>query len=195
MTTIPIDIPVRLDCLPLNSLHNLHAMILENPVVLYMIEQDLEFKRTPLVHHYIWLYHNYARARVDLTTASTLSSVAIQRWSNHLATMRFEILQLLVLAEYRKYFERCIPIDIFQSLLRTTLLLLPKVLWEEYLSNMDKRVSFEHEDPTIVPSPSDSNDHVNRIPTTPTVPTPVQSPRPVPPPIHRRSRMSALDFA
>ena len=189
---IPIDIPIRLDHLPLNSLHNLYAVILENLVALYVIKQDPEFKRAPLVHHYIQLYYNYARARVDLTTTSTLSSITIQRWSNCLAAMQFEILQLLVLAEYGKYFERCIPIDILQSLLRTTLLLLPEVLWEEYLSN--EGGTFKLTDPTILPSPSDSNNNVDSIPTVPMVPTPVQSPHPVPPPIRRRPGMSALDF-
>jgi len=117
MTFIPAVIPVRLNHLPLNGVHNLYAAILENPVALYAIEQDQEFKETPLVHHYIRLYHNYARGRVDLISASTLSSIALQRWSNRLAAMRFEILQLLVLAEYGRFFERCIPHDIFQLLL------------------------------------------------------------------------------
>ena len=77
MTPIPINIPIHLDHLPLNGLHNLYAAILENLVALYTIEQDPEFKRAPLVHHYIWLYHNYVHTRVDLTTAFTLSSVAL----------------------------------------------------------------------------------------------------------------------
>jgi len=179
MTPIPIDIPICLDRLPLNGLPNLYAAILENPVALYVIKQDPEFKRTPLVHHYIQLYHNYARARVDLTTTSTLFSIALQRWSNCLATMRFEILQLLVLAEYRKYFERCIPIDIFQSLLWKTLLLLPEVLREEYLSNE----TFAPMDPTIRPSHADSDNNVDSIPATPAVPTLAQSPHPIPPPV------------
>jgi len=184
---IPAHIPVRLSRLPLNGTHNLFAAILENPVALFAIEQDPEYRTTPLVHHYIRLYHNYACARVDLTTASTLSSIALQRWSNRLATMRFEILQLLMLVEYGKYIEKCVPAEILQSLLRTTLLLLPDVYREEYLSNEDGRITFEHADPSIVPSPSDSTNQVDSIPTAPAVPTPAQSPRPVPPPLRRRS--------
>jgi len=193
-STIPTVIPIRLDCLPLNGIHNLYAVILENPVALFAIEQDPDYKRTPLVHHYIWLYHNYVRARVDLTTTSTLSSIALQRWSNRLAAMRFEILQLLVLVEYGKYIEKCVPAELLQSLLQTTLLLLPDVFQEEYLSNEDGRVFFEHADPTIVPSPSNSINQVDSVPAVPAVPTPAQSPRPIPPPLRRRSGLSSLDF-
>jgi len=195
MTSIPAVIPVRLNHLPLNGVHNLYAAVLENPVALFAIEQDQEYKETPLVHHYIRLYHNYARGRVDLISASTLSSIALQRWSNRLAAMRFEILQLLVLVEYGKFFEQCIPHDILQSLLRTTLLLVPEVLREEYLSNADGRVFFEPADPTIVPSPSDSVNQVDAAPTPSPIPSPAQSPRPVPPPLRRRSGLSSLDFS
>ena len=194
-STIPAVIPIRLDHLPLSGTHNLYAVILENPVALFAIEQDPEYKGTLLVHHYIWLYHNYARARVDLTTASTLSSIALQRWSNRLAAMRFEILQLLVLAEYGKYIEKCVPAELLQSLLWTTLLLLPDVLREECLSNEDGRIFFEPMDPTIIPSPSDSINQVDSVPTMPAVPTPAQSPRPVSPPLRRHSGLSSLDFA
>jgi len=180
-STIPTSIPIRLDRLPLNGIHNLYAAVLENLVALFAIEQDPEYKRTLLVHHYIRLYHNYARARVDLTTASTLSAIALQRWSNRLAAMRFEILQLLMLVEYGKYIEKCVPAELLQSLLRTTLLLLPDVYREEYLSNEDGRIIFEHADPTIVPSPSDSTNQLDSVPAVPAVPTPAQSPRPVPP--------------
>jgi len=180
---IPVHIPIRLDRLPLNGTHNLYAAVLKNPVALFAIEQDSEYRTTPFVHHYIRLYHNYARARVNLTTASTLSTIALQRWSNRLAAMRFEILQLLVLVEYGKYIEKCVPAEILQSLLRTTLLLLPEIYREEYLSNEDGRITFEHADPTIVPSPSDSVNQPDSIPTEPAVPTPAQSPRPVPPPL------------
>jgi len=191
---IPAHIPIRLDHLPLNGTHNLYAAVLENPVALFAIKQDPEFRTTPLVHHYIQLYHNYVRARVDLTTASTLSSIALQRWSNRLAAMRFEILQLLMLVEYGKYIEKCVPAEILQSLLRTTLLLLPDIYREEYLSNKDGRITFEHVDPTIVPSPSDLVKQVDSVPTEPMVPTPAQSPRPVPPPFRRRSGLLSLDF-
>jgi len=194
-STIPASIPIRLDCLPLNGTHNLYAAVLENLVALFAIEQDPEYRTTPLVHNYIQLYHNYARARVDLTTASTLSSIALQRWSNRLAAMRFEILQLLVLVEYGKYIEKCVPEELLQSLLRTTLLLLPDVYREEYLSNEDGRIVFEHADPTIVPSPSDSINQPDSVPSVPAVPTPAQSPRPVPPPLRRRSGLPPLDFA
>jgi len=180
---IPAHIPIRLDRLPLNGTHNLYAAVLKNPVALFAIEQDLEFRTTPLVHHYIRLYHNYAHARVDLTTASTLSSIALQRWSNCLAAMRFKILQLLVLVEYGKYIEKCVPPEILQSLLQTTLLLLPDVYWEEYLLNEDGRIVFEHADPTIIPSPSDSINQPDSVPTVPAVPTPAQSPCPIPPPL------------
>jgi len=76
-STIPAIIPIHLDCLPLNGTHNLYAAILENLVTLFAIKQDPEYKETPLVHHYIRLYHNYVHARVDLTTTSTLSSIAL----------------------------------------------------------------------------------------------------------------------
>jgi len=184
MTSIPTVIPICFDCLPLNGTHNLYAAILENPVSLFMIEQDQEFKRTPLVHNYIQLYHNYVRAQVDLTTSSTLSAVAVQRWSNCLAAMWFKVLQLLMLAEFGKFFEQCVPTDLFQSLLHTTLTLLPKVYREEYL--VIEGETFILADSTILPSSSDPDVHedtsVHPVSPPPMVPAPVQSPHPVPPP-------------
>jgi len=59
MTPIPIIIPIRLDHLFLAATHVPYAVVLESLVTLLVIESNAEFHTTPLVHNYIWLYHNY----------------------------------------------------------------------------------------------------------------------------------------
>jgi len=92
-------------------------MCLKNLVTLIMIENNAEFCTTSLVHNYIWLYHNYMRLCVDLTATTSLPTVAMQRWSNRLTAMQFEILHLLMLSQFRRFFEVCIPSELLQSIL------------------------------------------------------------------------------
>ena len=98
MTSIPTAIPVCLNCLPFAVAHALYATVFESPVTLLAIENNSEFHTTPLVHNYVRLYHNYTHSYINLTTTTTLPTITMQRWSNHLATMQFEVLQLLMLA-------------------------------------------------------------------------------------------------
>jgi len=111
--------------------------------------------------------------------------------------MQFKVLQLLVLAEFGKFFEQCVPTDLFQSLLHTTLTLLPKVYRTEYLA--EEGELFILADPTILPSPPDADVHedtsIDPISAPPVVPTLAQSPHLVPPPTRQRPTLNAIDFA
>jgi len=103
MTIIPSPLPIHLDRLPLSTTHQLYATVLKNPVALYAIKNNPDFWTAPLVHNYVWLYHNYVHSQVELTATTTLSSFTVARWSNRLAMMQFELVQLLMLAKFGEY--------------------------------------------------------------------------------------------
>jgi len=78
MTSIIPAIPIHLDRLPPYALHVLFTMVLDNPVVMVNIELNPTFQATPLVRHYVRIFHHYAHARIDLSVAITHSPESVQ---------------------------------------------------------------------------------------------------------------------
>ena len=187
MTSIPSPLSVHLDCLPLHVTHQLYAAVLENPIILYAVENNPDFQTAPLAHNYMWLYHNYARFKVELTTTTTLPSFTVARWSNHLAAMWFEVVQLLVLGKFGEYIEQCVPTKLLQSILQTIFAILPP-MWRDSCLKEDT-TTIHGPTPSIIPTSLDSGTaryaSSSELPvlSSPEVPTLPQSLRPVPPPV------------
>jgi len=133
MTAIIPTIPVRLDRLPPYALHALYTMVLDNPVAMVSIEVDPEFQSAPLVHHYVRLFHHYARSRIDLSVAVTLSPMSVQRQMDRLTVKRFETLQLLISVNFGRFLPGNVPSELLASLLRTMLSLLQPSELDHYL--------------------------------------------------------------
>ena len=161
MTSIIPDTPVRLDRLPQYALHALFTMVLDNPVAMVSIEKDPVFQAAPLVRHYVRLFHHYARSRIDLSVAVTLSPMSVQRQMDRLTVKRFETLQLLISTDFGRFLSGNVPSELFESLLRTTLSLLqPSELDHFWAPNeLQSTESFASEGPLLTsshPSPPSS---------------------------------------
>jgi len=133
MTSTISSTPVHLDRLPPYALHALYTMVLDNPVAMVSIEVDPEFQTTPLVRHYVRLFHHYARSRIDLSVAVALTPMSVQRQMDRLTVKRFETLQLLISVNFGRFFPGNVPGELLASLLRTTLSLLQPSELDHYL--------------------------------------------------------------
>ena len=159
MTSIPTVIPICLNSLPLYVVHALYTMVLDNPVAMVSIEMNPAVQDVPLVHHYVCLFHHYARMHIDLSIAVTFSPMSFQQQMDRLTIKRLEILQLLISTIWGRFFHGSIPDDLLNSLLQTTLSLLQPMEWDHYFSLDGPEVPTPPRSPTTLSSevPSSSS--------------------------------------